>query len=163
MKLFFTGCAVSIRCCAGACVFAELVNVQTVETPLMLAGLDSNNYDRLRFHTRHGRNATVSVDGRTASRPNGRGEFNDAIVITSRPLKDNELFEVSLDKMVDRWSGSIEAGACRFCRCIRDVVDRWSGAIEAGACRFRRWIRDVVDRWSCFIEAGFRSHFCHVC
>jgi len=30
--------------------------------------------------------------------------------MSNRPLKDNELFEVSIDKMVDRWSGAIEAG-----------------------------------------------------
>ena len=66
--------------------------------------------DDLRFHHRHGRNAHISHDGRTASRPNARGEFNDAIVMSSRPLRDNELFDVKIDKMVDRWSGSIEAG-----------------------------------------------------
>jgi len=49
-------------------------------------------------------------NGKTAARPNARGEFNDAIVMSNRPLKDNELFEVTIDKMVDRWSGSIEAG-----------------------------------------------------
>ena len=58
----------------------------------------------------HGHNATISTNGKTASRPNARGEFNDAIVISNRCLKDNEVFEVQIDKMVDRWSGSIEAG-----------------------------------------------------
>ena len=66
--------------------------------------------DDLRFHHLHGRNATITNGGRTASRPNARGEFNDAIVMSNRPLRDNELFDVSIDKMVDRWSGSIEAG-----------------------------------------------------
>ena len=89
----------------------DLANLQPVESQVSLSMLDTNTSDRLRFHPRHGRNAVVSPDGRSASRPNARGEFNDAIVVTSRPLKDNELFEVSLDKMVDRWSGSIEAGA----------------------------------------------------
>ena len=66
--------------------------------------------NELRFHGLHGRNAAIMNGGKTASRPHARGEFNDAIVISSRPLKDNELFEVSIDRMVDRWSGSIEAG-----------------------------------------------------
>lgn len=66
--------------------------------------------DELRFHPRSGRNATIVGNGRSATRPNSRGEFNDAIVMSNRPLKDNELFEVSIDKMVERWSGSIEAG-----------------------------------------------------
>ena len=64
----------------------------------------------LGFHHLHGKNAKISANGKTASRPNARGEFNDAIVISNRALRDNELFEVAVDKMVDRWSGSIEAG-----------------------------------------------------
>ncbi|ELT95486.1 hypothetical protein CAPTEDRAFT_101277 [Capitella teleta] len=66
--------------------------------------------DDLRFHVVHGKNSTISPSGKTAARPNALAEFNDAIVMSSRPLKDNELFEVSIDRMVDRWSGSIEAG-----------------------------------------------------
>lgn len=66
--------------------------------------------DELRFHPRHGQNAVISADGKTASRPSARGEFNDAIVMSNRPLADHELFEVCIDKMVERWSGSIEAG-----------------------------------------------------
>lgn len=38
------------------------------------------------------------------------GEFNHAIVITNRPLKGGEMFEVKIETLVDRWSGSIEAG-----------------------------------------------------
>ncbi len=72
----------------------------------------TSSSDDLRFHHVHGHNATIINGGKTAARPNARGEFNDAIVTSSRPLRDNELFEVSIDKMVDRWSGSIEAGKC---------------------------------------------------
>jgi neuralized-like protein 4 len=64
----------------------------------------------LRFHTLCGKNARISNNGLTASRPNALGEFNSAIVISNRPLRDNELFEVIIEKMVDRWSGNIEAG-----------------------------------------------------
>lgn len=70
--------------------------------------------DDLRFHHLHGTNATVMNNGKTAARPNATGEFNDAIVMSNRPLKDNELFEVVIEKMVDRWSGSIEAGMLSF-------------------------------------------------
>jgi len=62
----------------------------------------------LRFHHLHGKNARVSNNGLTASRPNALGEFNAAIVISSRPLKDGEVFEVMIERMVDRWSGNIE-------------------------------------------------------
>ena len=66
--------------------------------------------DILTFHHLHGSNSAIITNGRTAVRPNATGEFNDAIVMSNRPLRDNELFEVIIEKMVDRWSGSIEAG-----------------------------------------------------
>lgn len=74
---------------------------------------DSSNIsdtEELRFHHIHGQNSTIANNGRTCLRPNATGEFNDAIIMSSRPLKDNELFEVIIEKMVDRWSGSLEAG-----------------------------------------------------
>merc|ERR550532_454855 len=71
-----------------------------------LEGLSSD----LRFHHLHGRNARISNTGITASRPNALSEFNDAIVMSNRGLKDGELFEIQIERMVERWSGSIEAG-----------------------------------------------------
>lgn len=58
----------------------------------------------------HGKNARICNNGQIALRPHAFGEFNDAIVFSNRPLRDGELFEVTLDHMVDRWSGSIELG-----------------------------------------------------
>lgn len=37
-------------------------------------------------------------------------DFNNGVVLTSRPLRPNELFEVKLDKIVTKWAGSIEIG-----------------------------------------------------
>ncbi|XP_076042886.1 neuralized-like protein 4 isoform X2 [Oratosquilla oratoria] len=70
----------------------------------------STMYCDLRFHHIHGRNARIINGGITAQRPNAQGEFNDAIVMTARPLHEGEMFEVIIEKMVDRWSGSLEAG-----------------------------------------------------
>ncbi|XP_014472796.1 PREDICTED: neuralized-like protein 4 isoform X2 [Dinoponera quadriceps] len=67
-------------------------------------------YSDLRFHHVHGRNARITNNGLTASRSRALGEFNEAIVIANRALRDGELFEVTIDKMVARWSGAIEAG-----------------------------------------------------
>lgn len=64
----------------------------------------------LRFYHIHGRNARISNNGMTASRPRAYSEFSEAIVVCNRPLRDGELFEVVIEKMVDRWSSSIEAG-----------------------------------------------------
>lgn len=68
----------------------------------------------LHFHHVHGRNARVSNGGRTASRPRALGEFNDSIVMSNRPLNEDEMFAVVVEKIVDRWSGSIEAGGYLF-------------------------------------------------
>ncbi|KOC67724.1 Neuralized-like protein 4 [Habropoda laboriosa] len=67
-------------------------------------------YSDLRFHHIHGKNAKIINNGLTALRPRALGEFNEAIVIANRALRDGEMFEVTIDKMVDRWTGAIEAG-----------------------------------------------------
>ncbi|XP_076236666.1 neuralized E3 ubiquitin protein ligase 4 isoform X2 [Calliopsis andreniformis] len=67
-------------------------------------------YSDLRFHHIHGKNAKIINNGLTALRPRALGEFNEAIVIANRALRDGEMFEVIIDKMVDRWTGAIEAG-----------------------------------------------------
>lgn len=64
----------------------------------------------MRFHHVHGKNVRIVNNGRTAVRPRPLAEFNDAIVFSSRPLREGELFEICLDTMVDRWAGSIELG-----------------------------------------------------
>ncbi|KAL4631473.1 neuralized-like protein 4 isoform X1 [Arapaima gigas] len=77
-------------------------------SPCSVGGASTIN--DLRFHQLHGNNAIITNGGRTALRQNCRSEFNDAIVISNRCLHDGELFEIVIQKMVDRWSGSIEAG-----------------------------------------------------
>ncbi len=57
-----------------------------------------------------GSHAAVINSGLTAHRPNANDDFNFGVVLTSRPLKTNEVFEVRLDKMVSKWAGSIEIG-----------------------------------------------------
>lgn len=42
-------------------------------------------------------------------------DFNNGVVLTSRPLRPGELFEVRLDKMVSKWAGSIEIGVTTHC------------------------------------------------
>ena len=37
-------------------------------------------------------------------------EFNNAVVLTSRHLKANELLEVRVDKHLSKWAGSLEIG-----------------------------------------------------
>ncbi|XP_049944445.1 neuralized-like protein 4 [Schistocerca serialis cubense] len=68
------------------------------------------SYSDLRFRHSHGKKARLSNGGTTASRPRAFGEFNDAILVSNRPLRDDEIFEVVVEKTVDCWLGSIEAG-----------------------------------------------------
>lgn len=37
-------------------------------------------------------------------------DFNNGVVLTNRPLKLGEKFEVRLEKVVKKWAGSIEIG-----------------------------------------------------
>lgn len=66
--------------------------------------------DRLHFHGRCGSLVNLSANSRTAERRRPLDEFNNGVVMTHRPLRDNELFEIRIDKLVDKWSGSIEVG-----------------------------------------------------
>ncbi|CAG9771302.1 unnamed protein product [Ceutorhynchus assimilis] len=96
----------------GQCVAVSLIDIYDYASP------DTNNsslsnatlYSDLRFHHVHGKNARIANNGLTALRPRPLAEFNDAIVFSNRPLKDGEIFEIILDTIVDRWSGSIELG-----------------------------------------------------
>lgn len=66
--------------------------------------------NRLLFHPNCGSHAAVLNSGLTAHRPNAADDFNFGVVLTNRPLKVKEVFEVRLDKMVTKWAGSIEIG-----------------------------------------------------
>ena len=66
--------------------------------------------NRLLFHQNCGSHAAVINSGVTAHRPNANDDFNFGVVLTNRPLKPNEVFEVRLDRMVTKWAGSIEIG-----------------------------------------------------
>ncbi|XP_043229650.1 neuralized-like protein 4 isoform X2 [Amphibalanus amphitrite] len=102
-------------------------------SPAASTGSSSTLYSDLKFHQLHGRNARVSMNGATASRPNAHGEFNESIIMSNRPLRDAEVFEVIIERMVDRWSGSIEAGVTlvppeelKFPRTMTDIdFDTW--------------------------------------
>lgn len=37
-------------------------------------------------------------------------DFNNGVVLTRRPLRSNEIFQVRLERVVTKWAGSIEVG-----------------------------------------------------
>lgn len=55
--------------------------------------------DRLRFHERVGTLVKLSNNARTAERRRPLDEFNNGVVMTHRPLRDNELFEVNINRL----------------------------------------------------------------
>lgn len=75
-------------------------------TPLV----EDTSIEPLQFHPRCGLHAAVVNGGITAHRPNAQSDFNHGVVLTNRPLRPNELFEVVLDQIVLKWAGSIEIG-----------------------------------------------------
>ncbi|XP_047524615.1 neuralized-like protein 4 isoform X2 [Pieris napi] len=66
--------------------------------------------DRLRFHPRCGILVKLSNNNKSAERSRPLDDYNNGVVMTHRPLYDNELFEIRIDRLVDKWSGSIEVG-----------------------------------------------------
>lgn len=66
--------------------------------------------EKLLFHPRCGNHSAVINGGRSAHRPNAVDDFNNGVVLTSRYLRPNEMFDVRIDKLVDKWAGSIEIG-----------------------------------------------------
>lgn len=73
---------------------------------------DSNAtiFPEMCFHRVHGRNARLNRNRLIASRATVYSEFNDAVLFSSRPLRECDMFEVRIDKMVDCWIGSLEIG-----------------------------------------------------
>ena len=88
------------------CVFIPLLHFQGSMPSLPSHFVDT----RLLFHPNCGSHAAVINNGFSAHRPNAADDFNFGVVLTNRPLKPNEVFEVRLDKMVTKWTGSIEIG-----------------------------------------------------
>jgi len=53
-----------------------------------------------KFHRRTGSLVTLNNDGRTAQRSHPTQEFNNGVVLSSEPLRDDQIFEVKIDKKV---------------------------------------------------------------
>lgn len=74
------------------------------------SGCSVTSNDALLFHEKCGTLIKLSNNNKTAERRRPLDEFNNGVVMTNRPLRDNEMFEIRIDKLVDKWSGSIEIG-----------------------------------------------------
>jgi len=52
------------------------------------------------FHRRSGSLVTVTNNGRTAQRSHPEQEFNNGVVLSAEPIRDNHVFEVKIDRKV---------------------------------------------------------------
>ena len=71
-------------------LYGQAAQASLIEHPVGALAQDGIT-DPFRFHSRHGANARITNGGFTATRPHARGEFNDAIVISHRALRDDEV------------------------------------------------------------------------
>ena len=71
---------------------------------------DMSRGDWLRFHQLCGENVELLEGGRVASRRNPYDEFTGATVLTNRPLRPGEMFELTIGLIIDTWSGSLQMG-----------------------------------------------------
>ena len=62
------------------------------------------------FHQCHGSLVFLSNENRTARRRSSAAEFNNGLIFSKKPLRDNEIFEVRLDRKIGNWSGSWAIG-----------------------------------------------------
>uniref|UniRef100_UPI00358F8D8A neuralized-like protein 4 isoform X2 n=1 Tax=Myxine glutinosa TaxID=7769 RepID=UPI00358F8D8A len=83
---------------------------KTNDPPSPLPRSVSPTIQPLCFHRLHGSNAVISRGGQTAFRRHALAEFNNAIVVTSRTLWPGEICEIVVERVVGRWSGSLEIG-----------------------------------------------------
>ena len=67
------------------------------------------------FYSEAGDQARLSNSCRTAERHLASAEFQNAVVMSSRPLDDDMPFQVVIEKKVRTWSGSIIIGEPRAC------------------------------------------------
>uniref|UniRef100_A0A8C0H881 Neuralized E3 ubiquitin protein ligase 4 n=1 Tax=Chelonoidis abingdonii TaxID=106734 RepID=A0A8C0H881_CHEAB len=65
-------------------------------------------------HPRGGRilapGSVAHVRANSSVFPSATDDFNHGVVLSNRALRNNEVFQVRIDKMVDKWAGSIEIG-----------------------------------------------------
>ena len=95
----------------GQCAEVKITNVAS-DSSSTVDPTSANVATPLRFHALCGGNAQISEDRLTASRTHPYEEFTRSTTFTSRPLRPNELFQVTVEVVIDSWSGSLQFGEC---------------------------------------------------
>ena len=95
----------------GRCTEVELIHEGSISDNAEPAPPTPISRDRnVSFSHIHGANAIISDDRKQVKRQSPDSEFTEASVFSSRPLNRNELFEISIDQLIDQWSGSLQLG-----------------------------------------------------
>ena len=95
----------------GRCTEVELVHDSSIlpraepATPTLV----SRDHDICFSHI-HGAKAIISDDRKTVKRCTPYDVWDGASVFSNRALNRNELFEVSIDKLINEWNGSLQLG-----------------------------------------------------
>lgn len=96
---------VDVKHTVTECEGRQLINIQGV-----IKGNNIDVYlDRLIFYPKAGTNVAIFNKGRTAQKLNMQDDLN-GVVLLNRPLKDNEIFEVKLEKKGSKFSHSMGIG-----------------------------------------------------
>ncbi len=103
------------------------------------------NSNKLRFHERKGKMVKLSNNHRTAERRRPYDEFNHGVVMTHRTLADDELFEIRIDRLVEKWSGTFVRFVCLFVCCF--LMKRENLIFSLPSSGFKIVI-DFIDIWS---------------
>lgn len=134
------------------------------------------------FHPRSGRCVYFSNGNKTAIRTNPTQEFNRGLIFSLEPIKDNEIFEVKIDKKVrnDVWQilwccrTKLRSPICiaffrpRAVACcnIVDVMSLAAVVYTSGSCRwlgsqsYVKTQQHILE--SCFVFVPSYMFFCHV-
>lgn len=99
----------------------------------------STSENWFRFSEHHGDQVALSDDLRSAIRINPLCEFNNAVVMSHRPLRDDEMFEVIIEKLIDRWSGSLEAGELNLASCVCNFLQTIAGLYSSRLGVYSVW------------------------
>ncbi|KAG8229225.1 hypothetical protein J437_LFUL008862 [Ladona fulva] len=86
---------------------------KVVITLALKGSFDGFSKKPLRFHTMGGRKMVVTNDGLTAKRIDEFQEEGKGAVLTNRALVNDELFQVRIDRLIQRYSTSIGIGVTR--------------------------------------------------
>ncbi|KAG8236591.1 hypothetical protein J437_LFUL016943 [Ladona fulva] len=89
--------------------FSECEEKKTVLVRGLLRESPSRKAERLLFHPNCGTNVAIVNNGRTIVKLNDDEKYH-GFAMTNRPLKDNELFEVRLDRKTTKWDYGMAIG-----------------------------------------------------